>query len=83
MKGTIVQVPISNNLLHKLDELSTQRGQSRAALIRQACESYLQQLETLRKEKTYVAGYLRCREGLAVAATQASLVAESLPDEDW
>ncbi len=83
MKGTIVQVPVSSELLHKLDELSSQRGQSRAALIRQACESYLHQLETRRKEKTYVAGYRKCREGLAVAATQASLVAESLPDEDW
>ena len=83
MKGTIVHVPVSSDLLHKLDELSSQRGQSRAALIRQACESYLHQLETRRKEKAYVAGYLKCREGLALGATQASLAAESLPDEDW
>ena len=83
MKGTVIQVPINSELLHKLDELSSQRGQSRAALIRQACEDYLRRLETRRKEKTYVAGYLKCREGLSVAATQASLVAESLPDEDW
>ncbi len=79
----IVQVPIDEELLASLDELSRGRRTSRSAVIRDACREYLRRLREEALDEVYERGYRRTPEGTATGETQASLAAQVLPEESW
>ena len=79
----IVQVPIDEELLVALDELSQERGSSRSALIRSACREYLRWVREEALDEVYERGYQRIPEEAAVSQAQASIAAQALPKESW
>lgn len=79
----IVQVPIDEELLASLDELSRGRRTSRSAVIRDACREYLRRLREEALDEVYERGYRRTPEDTATGETQASLAAQVLPEESW
>ncbi len=83
MAKKIIQVPVDEELLHDLDELSRKRQQARAEVIRAACLRYLKQAEMEELDRIYVAGYKRVPEDPAFAEAQAKLLKDVWPEEKW
>ncbi len=79
----IVQVPMEENLLTALDELSKARASSRSAIIRRACREYLRRVREEALDDQYERGYQRLPETQAVGQAQAALAAQVLPEESW
>jgi len=82
----IIQVPVGEELLGSLDELARERGQSRAALIREACERLLKQLEDERLDREYEEGYRKFPEGEeeeAWAKIGEERLADLLAEDSW
>lgn len=82
-KSRIIQVPIGEELLSKLDEISAERGESRAAVIREACARYLRDAERDRLDRIYEEGYRRVPETGAAGQAQLQLLGEVLPQDEW
>ena len=79
-------MPVSEKLLESLDEASKRREQSRAALIREACERLLKQLEDERLDREYEEGYRRIpetEEEEEWAKMGGKLLAERLAEDSW
>ncbi len=83
MKRKIIQVPIDEDLLVELDELSKKEERSRADLIREACRRYLRALEEQQREREYIEGYTRFPEDPASGEAQLAMIADVLSPEDW
>jgi len=83
MFNRIVQVPIDDDLLAALDELSQAQRSSRSAVIRRACREYLRRVREAALDEAYERGYRRIPEDTALGEAQASLAARSLPEETW
>ncbi len=83
MKRKIIQVPIDEDILVELDELSKKEERSRADLIREACRRYLRSMEEKQWDKVYIEGYTRFPEDVALGEAQLSIMAEVLPPENW
>ena len=86
MPKKIIQVPVQEDLLRKLDELSVERGQSRAAVIREACAKYIATAEKEELIRQYIEGYRRMPETqdeLDFAESSAKALAELLADDTW
>ena len=79
----VIQVPIDDELLGKLDTLSEKKGQSRAAVIREACRKYVTEERRRQMARQYVEGYRRVPEDPALAEGYAATAAEVLGPEDW
>lgn len=79
----IVQVPMTPELLAEVDRLARERGESRAAFIRRACEHFMAELRERELEAAYERGYREHPEELAFAEAAARLAAETWPGEDW
>ena len=79
----IIQVPIEDELLIRIDETVGRVAESRAAFIRDACRSRLKALEGHRLDRQYVDGYRRKPEDTAWARTTAGLLSRVLPREKW
>ena len=79
----IVQVPMDEELLGSLDEVSRGQGTSRSAVIREACRQYLRRVRDELLDEVYEQGYQRAPEDAAVSGAQASLAARVLPEESW
>ena len=85
-KGRIIQVPVPEDLLRKLDELSVERGQSRAAVIREACTKYIATAAKEELIRQYIEGYTKFPEGEeeeAWAKVGEASLAEMYAEEDW
>jgi metal-responsive CopG/Arc/MetJ family transcriptional regulator len=73
-------------LVQGLDEVSREREQSRAALIREVCERFLKELEEERLDREYVEGYRRMpetEEEEEWAKLGERMAAEVWEDDDW
>jgi hypothetical protein len=79
----IIQVPIEDELLTRIDETVGRVAESRAAFIRDACWSRLKALEGHRLDRQYVDGYRRKPEDTAWARTTTRLLSRVLPRERW
>jgi metal-responsive CopG/Arc/MetJ family transcriptional regulator len=79
----IIQVPIEDDLLGAIDELSRSEHRSRADLIRQACRDYLQRRRMERLDQLYLAGYKRVPEDSAIGEAQLALLGSVLEQETW
>ena len=79
----IIQVPIDDKLLMRIDEAVGHAAESRAAFIRDACRLRLKALEGDRLDRRYVDGYRRKPEDTAWAKTTTRLLSAVLPREKW
>ena len=79
----IIQVPIEDTLLMRIDETAARVAESRAAFIRDACRLRLKALEGDRLDRRYIDGYRRKPEDPVWAKTTTQLLAGVLPREKW
>jgi metal-responsive CopG/Arc/MetJ family transcriptional regulator len=45
MAKKVIQVPIDDNLLFELDDLSRKQSKARSEIIRRACQHYIKKME--------------------------------------
>jgi hypothetical protein len=79
----IIQVPIDDGLLGRVDAAAGRVAESRAAYIREACRRRLQSEETLDLDRRYVEGYARKPEDRAWGALGRKLLARRLRGDRW
>jgi len=79
----IIQVPIQDDLLERIDETAGMVAESRAAFIREACKLRLKSLKAAELDRRYVQGYRKKPEDTTWAETGAKLLARRLPRGKW
>lgn len=79
----IIQVPIEEDLLKRIDATAGIVAESRAAFIRAACQQRLESFEAKERERLYVEGHQRHPEDLDWAESSAKLLSKRLPKEKW
>jgi len=79
----IIQVPIEDELLIRIDAIAGRVAESRAAFIRDACRLRLKAWEGGRLDRQYVDGYRRKPEDAGWAKTTTRLLSGVLPREKW
>ena len=83
MVKKVIQVPVDEELLIALDQLSKKQRKARSELIRQACQCYLGQVESEELDQLYQQGYERLPEEPELGEAQIALADEILPKESW
>ena len=83
MVKKVIQVPVDEELLVALDQLSRKQRRARSELIRQACQHYLGQVESEELDRLYQQGYERLPEEAELGEAQIVLAGEILPKESW
>lgn len=79
----IIQVPIEDELLERIDATAGIVAESRAAFIREACKQRLKVLQANELDRLYVEGYRKKPEEAEWAEASAKLLARRLPKEKW
>jgi hypothetical protein len=79
----VIQVPIDQGLLSKIDDSARLVAESRAAFIREACKLRVRQLDLARLDRRYEEGYRRKPESSGWAKTSAVLLTRVLSREKW
>jgi metal-responsive CopG/Arc/MetJ family transcriptional regulator len=79
----VIQVPVDEDLLKNLDNLSKKQRLARSEVIRQACARYVRQVEDEELDKLYQQGYLRVPEEPEAGETQVALSTDILSKESW
>ncbi len=83
MAKKIIQVPIEDQLLNALDVHAQADKRSRADIIREACQLYLQRRHADDKERAYQEGYRRTPETPAIGQAQEAMLPYILNREVW
>ena len=83
MVKKVIQVPVDEELLTALDQLSKKQRKARSELIRHACQRYLGQVESEELDRLYQHGYERLPEEAELGEAQIALAGEILPKESW
>ena len=79
----IIQVPVEDELLERIDATAGVVAESRAAFIREACKQRLKSLHAKELDHLYVEGYRKRPEELAWAEASVKLLSKQLPKEKW
>jgi len=79
----IIQVPIDDDLLKRIDTTAGVVAESRAAFIREACQQRLKSLQAKELDRLYMEGHRSQPEDLAWAESSAKLLSKRLPKEKW
>jgi len=79
----VIQVPIEDELLDRIDTTAGIVAESRAAFIREACKQRLKNFETEELDRRYMDGYRKKPEGTDWAQASARLLSKRLPKEKW
>jgi metal-responsive CopG/Arc/MetJ family transcriptional regulator len=79
----IIQVPMDEDLLRRIDATAGVIAESRAAFIRGACQQRLKSLQTKEQDRVYMEGHQRYPEDLDWAKSSAKLLSKRLPKEKW
>lgn len=79
----VIQVPIDEALLSRVDAAAGRVAESRAAYIREACERRLRSEEASELDRRYVEGYRRRPEDRAWGKVGAKLLAHRLERDRW
>jgi metal-responsive CopG/Arc/MetJ family transcriptional regulator len=79
----IIQVPIDDELLERIDASAGVVAESRAAFIREACEERLKSLQAKELDRLYVEGYRKRPEESDWAEASVKLLSKRLPKEKW
>ena len=82
-KNKIIQVPMPEDLVEKLDELSEQMGESRSFLIREASANYIASVDEEQADRQLQEAYRRIPESTEDAEARLRRVAEVWGDEDF
>jgi metal-responsive CopG/Arc/MetJ family transcriptional regulator len=82
MGNKIIQIPLDEELLNGLNDLSKRRSQSRSALIREACRRYMRKAEDEELDRLYEEGYRRFPETTEFADAQVAVIAEVWGEEE-
>ncbi len=82
-KKKIIQVPIEDDLLKRIDVTAGVIAESRAAFIREACRQRLKSLQAKELDRLYMEGHQRQPEDLDWAESSAQLLSKRLPKEKW
>jgi metal-responsive CopG/Arc/MetJ family transcriptional regulator len=83
MAKKVIQVPVDEKLLIALDKLSRKQSKARSEIIRQACQQYLEQVESEELDRIYQQGYEKLPEEAEIGEAQVTLTGERLPRESW
>jgi metal-responsive CopG/Arc/MetJ family transcriptional regulator len=83
MSMKIIQVPIDDVLLRAVTRLAKVRRTTRAALVREACQLYLERLTEEELDNRYIEGYRRRPESPSVGKLGERMAQEIWPKEDW
>jgi metal-responsive CopG/Arc/MetJ family transcriptional regulator len=83
MVKKVIQVPVDEDLLKNLDNLSKKQQRARSEVIRHACSRYLQQVEEEEQDRLYQQGYIRVPEEPTAGEIQIAMSAEVLSEESW
>jgi len=83
MVKKVIQVPVDQDLLNRLDRVSNKQQRARAELIREACLIYLRQVEEGEMDIVYRRGYEKMPEREDTGRAQAALAGRILPRERW
>lgn len=83
MAKRVIQVPVDEKLLKDLDSLSKKQHKARSELIRQACLSFLQQVEDEELDRIYRQGYMRIPEEPETGEIQVAMSGEFISRESW
>jgi len=83
MVKKIIQVPVDEELLRDLNNLSKKQRKARSELIREACLSYLHQVEHEELDRLYQQGYMRIPEEPEMGKMQAAMSGEFMSRESW
>ena len=83
MAKRVIQVPVDEKLLKDLDSLSKKQRKARSELIRQACLSFLQQVEDEELDRIYRQGYMRIPEEPETGEMQVAMSGEFVSRESW
>lgn len=83
MAKKVIQVPIDNELLEALDQLSKKQCRTRSELIRRACQHYLREMEDEELDRRYQQGYEAVPEESDAGEAQVALASEVVPKESW
>lgn len=79
----IIQVPIEDALLERIDTTAGVVAESRAAFIREACKQRLKRFEAEELDRRYMDGYRRKPERVDWAEASVRLLSKRLPKEKW
>jgi hypothetical protein len=79
----IVQVPMEEELLKRIDATAGIVAESRAAFIREACQQRLKSLHSKELDQLYIEGHQKRPENLDWAKSSAKLLSKRLPKEKW
>jgi hypothetical protein len=79
----IIQVPMEEELLKRIDTTAGIVAESRAAFIREACQQRLKSLHAMELDRLYVEGHQSHPENLDWAEGSAKLLSKRLPKEKW
>jgi metal-responsive CopG/Arc/MetJ family transcriptional regulator len=85
-KPKIIQVPMNEDLLERLNAYSSERGQSRSAFIREACAEYVAKLTEEELDRQYIQAYIdvpETQEEREWAELGQEMLAELTKDDDW
>ena len=83
MSKKVIQLPIDDNLLQNLNDLSKKQHKARAALIREACVGYIAAAEQAELERRYREGYEKIPETADTGAAQLTILKKIVPEEKW
>jgi len=83
MVKKVIQVPVDEELLRDLNNLSKKQRKARSELIRQACLNYLQQVEHEELDRLYQQGYVRIPEEPETGESQVAMSGEFMSKEPW
>lgn len=83
MTKKVIQVPVDEELLKKLNKLSKKQRKARSQVIREACVSYIAQLNEEELDRIYIEGYKSIPEDPAEIEALTALAIEALPKEEW
>ena len=83
MAKKVIQVPVDEGLLRELNNLSKKQRKARSELIRQACQSYLRQVEHEELDRLYRQGYEKIPEEPEIGEAQVTMAGQVMPRESW
>ena len=79
----IIQVPIEDELLERIDATAGTVAESRSAFIREACRQRLKSFKERELDRRYMEGYRKKPEELDWAEASVRLFSKRLPKEKW
>ena len=83
MSMMVIQVPMPASLVKAVTRSARERRSTRAALIREACQRFLEGLEEEELERKHLEGYRRVPESVAVGRRGEKMAKEVWSREDW